>query len=183
MIFFFLQIHIAISKRSIHLWGFKSCDCLPAHRVCLTIHHNSVCNALKIVCIPYQISCLRTGPLTTSGNINKSRRKRIRCDSDPKDGHKAAELVYKGRNDIDTDTEMEGLVCSASSSPLSSPTQGTCPESSSSNVKGSKTLTPTWKRDEQFYMEDGSCVLLVEDTLFNVHHFTLQFVIFADNEE
>ncbi len=25
-----------------------------------------------------------------------------------------------------------------------------------------------WKRDEEFYMEDGSCVLLVGDTLFNV---------------
>jgi len=27
----------------------------------------------------------------------------------------------------------------------------------------------SWKRDETYYMEDGSCVLLVGDTLFNVH--------------
>jgi len=133
--------------------------------------------------------CLRSQSLTTTGtgNIDKSRRKRIRCDSDPKDGHKSSQKVYKGRNDIDIDTEMEGLVCSASDSPLSSPTQSNCPESSSSNVKGSKTLSlpplPTWKRDDHFYLEDGSCILLVGDTLFNVEHFAFQATNFADNQE
>ena len=141
-----------------------------AQRVCLTIHHNSVWNKLNIVCT-YP---MRVCALTTTGNIDRSRRKRIRCDSDPKGGHQSSQKVYKGRNDIDTDSEMEGLVSSANSSPLSSPTQGTCPESSSTNVKGSRTLSsplPTWKRDDHFYLEDGSCVLLVGDTLFNVELF------------
>jgi hypothetical protein len=30
-------------------------------------------------------------------------------------------------------------------------------------------LSSKHKRDKQFYLEDGSCVLLVQDTLFNVH--------------
>ncbi|TFK33025.1 hypothetical protein BDQ12DRAFT_450930 [Crucibulum laeve] len=35
----------------------------------------------------------------------------------------------------------------------------------------SSTSTPRnlWKRDDTYYMDDGSCILLVEDTLFNVH--------------
>lgn len=94
------------------------------------------------------------------------------------------------------DAEMEGLVVEgfAVSSASGSPTRVQARKrstsdaswSTSSNGKGKaveipplvaietppvcieKSLNQAWKRDEQFYLEDGSCVFLVEDTLFNV---------------
>lgn len=39
-------------------------------------------------------------------------------------------------------------------------------ESSSLNVEHALTLAPV--RDEVYYMEDGSCIFLVQNTLFNV---------------
>ncbi|EFI27142.1 hypothetical protein CC1G_14967 [Coprinopsis cinerea okayama7 len=32
---------------------------------------------------------------------------------------------------------------------------------------------PTWTKDGQYYFEDGSCVILIKDTLFNVHRSVL----------
>jgi hypothetical protein len=86
-------------------------------------------------------------------------RKRGRCDSEPQG---RPEKMYKGYGDTNTDTEMEGLMSQSSASSSASSTcalvaselDGQCP----------------WKRDEEFYMEDGSCVLLVGDILFNVGH-------------
>ena len=51
----------------------------------------------------------------------------------------------------------------------SSDSSGSHEKSSSGNPKVTEAWpSQFWKRDEQFYMEDGSCVLLVGDTLFNV---------------
>ncbi|KAF8157847.1 hypothetical protein B0H34DRAFT_706377 [Crassisporium funariophilum] len=84
-------------------------------------------------------------------------RKRGRCDSDPQG---PPGKISKGYDDIDTDTEMEGLICSStSSSPLPAPSQ----------VVGLPSNGTTWHRDEEYYLEDGSCVFLVGETLFNVH--------------
>ena len=85
-------------------------------------------------------------------------RKRGRCDSDPQG---RPEKMYKGYDDANTDTEMEGLM-SASSSTTSSASSACALLVSELDNQSS------WKQDEEFYMEDGSCVLLVEDILFNV---------------
>lgn len=71
---------------------------------------------------------------------------------------KTIQRMHKGHDD-QFDTEVN---CS-SNSPLF---QGSHEESSSGipNVPEAQ----SWKRDEEFYLEDGSCILLVEDTLFNV---------------
>lgn len=138
-------------------------------------------------------------PLSARISAPEFQRKRSRCDSDPQDVAEELRLprppekMYKSYDDVDTDTEMEGLVCEGStdSSPSASPTQRSSMLTNklSSNAegkrKGSDVLPPpvvanknhvqiekreftTRKRDEQFYLEDGSCVFLVEDTLFNV---------------
>jgi len=95
-------------------------------------------------------------------------RKRIRCESDPKDSscsQPPEKMMYKGPEDrIDTAFVIEGLVCSPNFSPLISPTQRSVSE-----------LLPSWKRDDQFYLEDGSCILLVEDTLFNASYYCSSF--------
>ena len=68
--------------------------------------------------------------------------------------------MSKGYDDTDTDTEMDGLLCSPSGSLSNSP----LPPITVSIPIHQKSS----KRDESYYFEDGSCVLLVEDTLFNV---------------
>jgi hypothetical protein len=69
--------------------------------------------------------------------------------------------MHKGHDD-QFDTESH---CSSNSSFI----QGSH-ERSSSGISNVSEAWPSqfWKRDEEFYMEDGSCVLLVGDTLFNV---------------
>jgi hypothetical protein len=69
--------------------------------------------------------------------------------------------MHKGHDDR-FDTEVN---CSSNSSFI----QGSH-EMSSSGIPKVTEAWPSqfWKRDEEFYMEDGSCVLLVGDTLFNV---------------
>ena len=86
-------------------------------------------------------------------------RKRARCDSDPQG---RPEKMYKAYEDTnDADTEMEGSM-SASSSASSA-----CALSVSEIDVNSQR---SWKRDEEFYIEDGSCVFLVQDILFNVSY-------------
>ena len=90
-------------------------------------------------------------------------RKRGRCDSDLQG---RPEKMYKGHEDTDTDTEMEGSMSASSALSASSSSARVV-----SDVCGSlPNYQQSWKRDEEFYMEDGSCVLLVGDTLFNVSH-------------
>ena len=72
--------------------------------------------------------------------------------------------MYKGFENTNIDTEMDGLI-SASSSSASSSASSAC-ALLVSELDGQC----SWKRDEEFYMEDGSCVLLVGDILFNVGH-------------
>jgi len=101
------------------------------------------------------------GPSTSSPG-----RKRGRCDSLPQE-HRPPGKMSKGYDDTDTDTEMEGLLCSPSGSlsTLSLPIiAATTP-----------VLQKSSKRDESYYFEDGSCVLLVDDTLFNVSFFFFFF--------
>lgn len=88
-------------------------------------------------------------------------RKRGRCDSDPQG--RRPEKMYKGYEDTDTDTEMEGLMCASLSSASSASATHLVLE-----TEGSFPNRRLWKRDEEFYIEDGSCVFLVEDILFNV---------------
>ncbi|THV02969.1 hypothetical protein K435DRAFT_817423 [Dendrothele bispora CBS 962.96] len=57
---------------------------------------------------------------------------------------------------------------SASSSKSSTPTAGE-EEEESSGSSSSRRATTSIIRDEDYYFEDGSCILLVQDTLFNVH--------------
>lgn len=97
-------------------------------------------------------------------------RKRGRCDSLPHE-HRPPGKISKGYDDTDTDTEMEGLLCSPSGSLSNSPlplitVSTTIPQKSS-------------KRDESYYFEDGSCVLLVEDTLFNVSLYLFLLELFS----
>ena len=89
-------------------------------------------------------------------------RKRGRCDSDPQG---RPEKMYKGNEDTDTDTEMEGLMCASSTSSASSASAHLVSE-----IDASLPSERSWRRDEEFYMEDGSCILLVGDILFNVGH-------------
>ena len=102
-----------------------------------------------------------------STSTPSSGRKRGRCDSHPHE-HRPPGKMSKGYDDTDTDTEMEGLLCSPSGSLLNSP----LPIIAVSTPNHQK----SFKRDESYYFEDGSCVLLVEDTLFNVslHLFLLE---------
>ena len=93
-------------------------------------------------------------------------RKRGRCDSDPQG---RPEKMYKGYEDTNIDTEMDGLMsASSASSSASSACALLVPEVDSKR---------SWKRDEEFYMEDGSCVLLVGDILFNVSFRQCSFTI------
>ena len=84
-------------------------------------------------------------------------RKRGRCDSDPQG---RPEKMYKGYEVTNIDTEMEGLVSALS--PASPTSSGLLLSEIDPNSQRS------WRRDEEFYMEDGSCVFLVGDILFNV---------------
>jgi hypothetical protein len=97
-------------------------------------------------------------PFTRPSTVVAVVRKRGRCDSDPQG---RPEKMYKGYEDANTDTEMdsEGLMSASSSSSASSACALLVSEIDNQN---------SWKRDEEFYMEDGSCVLLVGDILFNV---------------
>ena len=97
-------------------------------------------------------------------------RKRGRCDSDQQG---RPEKMYKGYEDTNTDTEMEGL---PSSSLASSSTS-----SAGALVVSELDSQCPWKQDEEFYMEDGSCVLLVGDILFNVCD-QISFMIYLETE-
>jgi len=90
-------------------------------------------------------------------------RKRGRCDSDPQG---RPEKMYKGYEDTDTDTEMEGSMRTSSAS--SSSTSCASGHPASEVDKSLQNCQRSWRRDGEFYMEDGSCVLLVGDILFNV---------------
>ena len=57
--------------------------------------------------------------------------------------------------DTDIDTEMDGLMSASSAFALLL-------------VVLEPNSQLSWKWDEEFYMEDGSCVLLVGNILFNV---------------
>jgi hypothetical protein len=70
--------------------------------------------------------------------------------------------VIQSDTDTDSDAEMEGLA-SASSSASSA-----CALLLSEIDANGQCCS--LKRDEEFYMEDGSCVFLVGDILFNVSH-------------
>ena len=96
-------------------------------------------------------------PFARPSTVVEIVRKRGRCDSDPQG---RPEKMYKGYEDTNTDTEMEGLMSSSSAS--SSASSACALLVSELDCQGSS------KRDEEFYMEDGSCVLLVGDILFNV---------------
>ena len=98
-------------------------------------------------------------PFTRQSAVVAIVRKRGRCDSDPQG---RPEKMYKRYDDTNTDTEMEGLMSASSAS--SSASSACALLVSEPDCQGSS------KRDEEFYMEDGSCVLLVGDVLFNVSH-------------
>ncbi|KAH9480809.1 hypothetical protein JR316_0007409 [Psilocybe cubensis] len=99
----------------------------------------------------------------------QTHRKRVRSDSadSPRDTHRPREKNQKmfkahGFEDTDTDTEMDAIIEPASASTSNLVTEG--------KEKGKERETAkTFVRDERYYFEDGSCVLLVQDTLFNVH--------------
>ena len=98
-------------------------------------------------------------PFTRTGTVVAIVRKRGRCDSDSQG---RPEKMYKAYEDTNTDTEMEGLMSSSSASSSAS--------SACALLVSEHDNKCSWKRDEEFYMEDGSCVLLVGDILFNVSH-------------
>jgi hypothetical protein len=114
------------------------------------------CAATFDVDVPKRLS--PTGP----------RRKRGRCDSLSHE-HRPPEKISKGYDDTDTDTEMDGLLYSPSSSPSNSP----LPHVAATMPQGMLIHRKAFKRDELYYFEDGSCVLLVGDTLFNVGFYLL----------
>ena len=110
--------------------------------------------ALQFTALPPANDTSFTRPSTVIAIV----RKRGRCDSDPQG---RPEKMYKGY-ETNTDTEMESFMSpSSTSSSASSACALLVPELDSQCP---------WKRDEEFYMEDGSCVLLVGDILFNVGH-------------
>jgi hypothetical protein len=96
-------------------------------------------------------------------------RKRVRCDSLLQE-HRPPEKISRGYDDTDTDTEMDSLLYSPSNSPSNSP-----PPLVVATVRAVLIHRKASKRDESYYFEDGSCVLLVEDTLFNVGFFNFSF--------
>ena len=108
--------------------------------------------------------------LTRPNTVVAIVRKRGRCDSDQQG---RPEKMYKGYEDTNTDTEMEGL---PSSSLASSSTS-----SAGALVVSELDSQCPWKQDEEFYMEDGSCVLLVGDILFNVCD-QISFMIYLETE-
>ena len=95
-------------------------------------------------------------PFTRPSTVVAIIRKRGRCDSDPQG---RPEKMYKGYEDTNIDTEMDGSMSALSASSSSA---------SSACALLVSELDGQWKRDEEFYLEDGSCVLLVGDILFNV---------------
>jgi hypothetical protein len=95
-------------------------------------------------------------PFTRPGAVVAVVRKRVRCDSDPQG---RPEKMYKGYEDANTDTEMEAASSASSSSSASS---------ACALLVSEPDNQISWNRDEEFYMEDGSCILLVGDILFNV---------------
>ena len=100
--------------------------------------------------------------ITTPNAVVAVVRKHGRCDSEPQG---RPEKMSKGYEHTDhTDTEMESFMRPSSSSSASSASAYLVSE-----IEGSLTdCKRSWKRDEEFYLEDGSCVLLVGDILFNV---------------
>jgi hypothetical protein len=79
--------------------------------------------------------------------------------------------MSRADDDTDTDADMDGLVqvCgSTSSSCSSSPLPGSA-TSSSQVHEMLRARSLQYKRDEIYYFEDGSCIILIEDTLFNIH--------------
>lgn len=91
-------------------------------------------------------------------------RKRGRCDSDPQtgaSGRPPGKMPKSHDDDNDTDTEMDTLMNTLS------------PDSSMQSLTSEIQLKQVervnnWRRDDEFYYEDGSCIILVEDVLFNV---------------
>lgn len=125
--------------------------------------------------VPFQaLSPTTSEPAQVAGpsTSRTTARKRVRCDSDSKD-QRPPEKMYKGHEDTDTDTEMDGLIDSSQSSSSSSPLPRTTLGSTAVALRKSK----LYHRDERYYFEDGSCILLVVDTLFNVCDATLFFHI------
>lgn len=51
---------------------------------------------------------------------------------------------------------------------------GVCLEQEQQQPQSGDVAKHSWKRDDTYYLEDGSCILLVQDTLFNVGHRGLQ---------
>ena len=97
-------------------------------------------------------------PFTRPSSVVAIVRKRGRCDSDPQG--RRPEKMYKGYENTNIETEMEGLM---SASSVSSSASSAC-----ALLVSELESQCSWKRDEEFYLEDGSCVLLVGDILFNV---------------
>lgn len=100
------------------------------------------------------------GPTATNpvGPIRK--RGRRDSDSNSKDIDQRPPFKMSRSEDTDTDNEMDGLMCSSSSS--SSPTVA------QAESVGRIQKQRIYHRDEKYYFEDGSCVLRVADVLFNV---------------
>lgn len=99
-------------------------------------------------------------------------RNRGRCAS-VSDPQGRPEKIYRGYGDTNTDTEMEGSMSPSSASSSAS--------SACALLVSELDSQCTWNRDEEFYMEDGSCVLLVGDILFNVGHQS-SFMIYLETE-
>ncbi|PPQ95264.1 hypothetical protein CVT26_014838 [Gymnopilus dilepis] len=123
---------------------------------------------------------------TLTGSSSRSAaRKRLRRDSDARSRDRSGKMSKSSHSepDGDTDTEMaiESLMSSQSSiaespvstsGPASSSTLVDIEDKSQASTLASSLafrLKPAYKHDETYYFEDGSCVLLIQDTLFNVH--------------
>ena len=110
---------------------------------------------------------------TRSSTVVAIVRKRGRCASDS-DPQGRPEKMYRGYEDTNTDTEMEGL--------MSPPSASSSASSACAPLVSELDNQCSWKRDEEFYMEDGSCVLLVGDILFNVGRHQSSFMIYLKTE-